>query len=158
VPHDPRHLGVPSHHVQNDFQAYHTFSANRAPILRQDWHYLQLDRNELPLEPRHLGVPSGASKRISQPMVRLAQAVHLRLDLYYLQTDRNELPLEPRHLGVPLRASKMISKPMVRLVQTVHLFCAYGMFGTKRFLCLWYVWHKPCTYFVSRLALSLIGL
>jgi hypothetical protein len=90
-------------------------------------------------------------------MFGTSRAPILRQYLYYLQTYQNELPLEPRHLGVPLRASKVISEPMVRLVQTVHLFCAYGMFGTKRFLCLWYVWHKPCTYFVSRLALSLIG-
>jgi len=36
-----------------------------------------MDRNELPIEPRHLGVPSDASKTISEPMVRLAQTVHL---------------------------------------------------------------------------------
>ena len=55
--------------VQNDFRAYGTYDANRAPILRQDWHYLQMDRNELPLEPCNLAVPSGASKMISEPMV-----------------------------------------------------------------------------------------
>ena len=33
--------------------------------------------NEIPHDPRHLGVPSGASKTISEPMVRLAQTVHL---------------------------------------------------------------------------------
>jgi hypothetical protein len=32
---EPRHLGVPSG-VKNDFQAYGTFDANRAPILCQD--------------------------------------------------------------------------------------------------------------------------
>jgi hypothetical protein len=63
--------------VQNDFRAYGSFAANRAPILRQDYHYLQMDRNELLFEPRNLGVPSGASKMISEPMVRLAQTVHL---------------------------------------------------------------------------------
>ena len=63
--------------VQNDFRAYGTYDANRAPILRQDWHYLQMDQNELPLDPRHLGVLSGASKMISEPMVRLLQTVHL---------------------------------------------------------------------------------
>jgi hypothetical protein len=36
-----------------------------------------MDRNELPLEPRHLGVPSGTSKMIPEPMVHLAQIVHL---------------------------------------------------------------------------------
>ena len=63
--------------VQNDFRAYRTLGANRAPILRQYYHYLQTDRNELSVEPRHLGVPSGASKMIYDPMVRLAQTVHL---------------------------------------------------------------------------------
>ena len=33
--------------------------------------------NEIPLDPRHLGVPSGASKMIFEPMVRLAQTVHI---------------------------------------------------------------------------------
>jgi len=40
-------------------------------------HYLQIDRNKLPFETHHLGVPSGASERISEPMVCLAQTVHL---------------------------------------------------------------------------------
>ena len=35
IAHDPHHIGVPSG-VQNDFGAYGTFGANRAPILRQD--------------------------------------------------------------------------------------------------------------------------
>jgi hypothetical protein len=63
--------------VQNEFQAYGTFGANCAPILHQDYHYLQTDRNGLPLEPHHLGVSSGASKTISNPMVYLVQTVHL---------------------------------------------------------------------------------
>jgi hypothetical protein len=46
-------------------------------ILRQDWHYLQKDQIELPLEPCHLGVTLGASKMIFEPMVRLAQTVHI---------------------------------------------------------------------------------
>jgi hypothetical protein len=36
-----------------------------------------MDQNELALEPRHLEVPSGASKMITEPMVRLAQTMHL---------------------------------------------------------------------------------
>jgi hypothetical protein len=52
------------------------FSANCALILYQDWHYLQTDQNELPLEPHHLGVLSGAFKMISEPLVRLAQIMH----------------------------------------------------------------------------------
>jgi hypothetical protein len=54
-----------------------TFGANRAPIMPEDLHYLQTDRNELPLKPCHLGVPWGASKMIFDPMVRLAQTVLL---------------------------------------------------------------------------------
>ena len=52
------------------------FGANRAPILRQDLHYFQTERNELPLGPHPLGVPSGASRMISEPMKHLAQTVH----------------------------------------------------------------------------------
>jgi hypothetical protein len=55
--------------IQNDFRAYGMSGATHAPIMRQDYHYRQTDRNELPLEPRHLGVPLGASKMISEPMV-----------------------------------------------------------------------------------------
>jgi hypothetical protein len=32
---------------------------------------------KLSLEPQYIGVPSGASKMISEPMVRLAQTMHL---------------------------------------------------------------------------------
>ena len=63
--------------VQNDFRTYGTFNANGAPILRQDYLDLQTDQNELPLEPRLLVLPLGASKIISEPMVRLAQTMHL---------------------------------------------------------------------------------
>jgi hypothetical protein len=36
-----------------------------------------MDQNELLVEPRQLGVPLGAPKMIFEPMVRLAQTVHL---------------------------------------------------------------------------------
>ena len=32
--------------------------------------------DEISHDPRHLGIPSGASKAISEPMVRLTQTVH----------------------------------------------------------------------------------
>ena len=103
-------------------------------------------------DPRHLGVPSGASKTISEPMVRLAQTVHLSCtNTNTLQTDRNEVPHDPRHLAVPSGASKMIYEPMVRSAQTVQLsaptlptsprssigciqndFLAYGTFDPNR--------------------------
>jgi hypothetical protein len=53
------------------------FSTNCAPILNQHQHYLQMDQNDIPHDPRHLGVPSGASKMISEAMVRLTQTMHL---------------------------------------------------------------------------------
>jgi hypothetical protein len=64
-------------YVQNDFRAYGTFGTNRGPILRQDLRYVQMGRNELPLEPHQLAVPSRLFKMVSEPMVHLALAVHL---------------------------------------------------------------------------------
>jgi hypothetical protein len=81
----------------------------------------------------------------------------------------------PRHLGVPSCASKMISMPMVCSVQTMHLSCTdinivskwtktkfhmtyatYEFYWVRPqlFMSLWYLQCKPCTYLVSRLALS----
>ena len=93
-----------------------------------------MDRNKIPLEPRHLGVPSGASKMISELMVRLAQTVHISCtNTNTIQTDRNEIPLERRHLGVPSRASKTISKPIVCLAQTEHLSNTVSKWTEMRF-------------------------
>jgi hypothetical protein len=78
-----------------------------------------MDQNELVVGPHHQGVPLGSSKMIFEPMVRLAQTVHLSC----IQTDRNEIPHDPRHVGVPSDASKTIFEPMVRSVHTVHLSC-----------------------------------
>ena len=52
-------------------------SANRAPFLHLDKHYLQTDQNELPLDLHHLGVPSGVPKEISMLVVCLVQIMHL---------------------------------------------------------------------------------
>jgi hypothetical protein len=111
--------------IQNDFWAYGTFGVSRAPILCQDSHHLQTDRNELPLERRHLGVPSSASKMISKPNVCLMQMVHLSC----IRGDQNEIPHGACYVGVLSGASKMISEPMVR-------------------------WAQTCTYLAERLALS----
>ena len=45
--------------------------------------------NQIPHDPHHLGVPSGASKTISEPMVRLAQTVHIS----YINTNTDMNPL-----------------------------------------------------------------
>ena len=62
---------------------------------------------------------------ISEPMVRLAQTMHLTYVKVSTISKRseNELPLEPRHLGVPSGVSKTISEPMVLSAQTMHLSC-----------------------------------
>ena len=80
--------------------------------------------NEIPHDPRHLGVPLGASKTISEPMVRLAQTMHLS----YINTNTISKRTErdstwPTSQGVPSGASKTISEPMLRSVQTVHRSC-----------------------------------
>jgi hypothetical protein len=135
-----------------------------------------MDQHEIPHDPRHLGVPSGASKTISEDVVRLAKPctyLASRLALYRMNWIKH--PLELHHLGVLSSASKTISKPTVCLAQTMHLSLTdtntiskwtktrYHMTHTtlefhwvclKQFLRLWYVWHKPWTYIESRLALS----
>jgi hypothetical protein len=123
---------------------------------------------------RHLGVPSEASKTICEPMVHSTQTVQIScLKISTISKHKkNEHPLEPRHLGVPSGASKTISERC--LSQTVHLPCTntttvskwietrfhitnvtleIHQLHPKRFLSLWYVRRKPCTYLVLRLAL-----
>jgi hypothetical protein len=63
--------------VKNDFWAYGMFGANPAPIWHRHNHCLQTDRNKIPQDPHHLGVSLGASKMIFEPVVCLAQALHL---------------------------------------------------------------------------------
>ena len=62
--------------IQNDIWASRMLSANL------HLSYITLTPspngpNEIPHVPHHLGVPSGASKMISEPLVRLAQTMHL---------------------------------------------------------------------------------
>ena len=75
IPHDPRHLGVPSGASKMIYE----------PMVRLAKLCTHLTQtltppngpNEIPHDPHHLGVPSGASKMISEPMVHLAQTVHI---------------------------------------------------------------------------------
>ena len=64
-------------------------------------------------------------KLISEPMVRLAQTMHLSCVEVNTISKRTEMsfPLHPCHLGVPSGASKLIYEPMARLAQIVHLSC-----------------------------------
>jgi hypothetical protein len=76
IPHDP--LTKEFHLVRpRRFLSPWSFDTNCAPFLHRDYHYLQTDSNNLPLEPCHIGVSSGASKMISRPIVRSAQTVQL---------------------------------------------------------------------------------
>jgi hypothetical protein len=81
-----------------------------------------MDWNELLLEPRQLGLPSSASKMISDPMVRLAQAVHLTCSHTNTVTERTETRLHMCHITLEFHRRH-----------------------PKRFLSLWYVRRKPCT-------------
>jgi hypothetical protein len=135
-----------------------------------------MDRNEIPHDHRCLGVPSGASKKVSEPIVCSVQIMHLCA---------LRLALSP---NIPKWASTCASLtrstigciqnffvPMVLSAQTVHLSCTdnntvskqtetsfhlsllteeYHRVHPKWFLSLWYVWRKPCTYLPSTLKLS----
>ena len=106
--------------VQNDFRAYGTFAANRTPILRKDYHFHQTDQNKMLVDPRHLGVPPGASKTISEPMVCLAQTMHLSCT----NTNTVSKRIETRfHMTTSPRSS-------IGCIQND--FRAYGTFGANR--------------------------
>jgi hypothetical protein len=117
--------------LQYYFRAYSTFDANRAPIMHQGLYCLETDRSKLPLVPRHLGVPSSASKMISMPMVCSVQTVQLSC------TDINT-----------------ISKWTKMKFHTTHTTYEFHWVRPQLFMSLWYLQCKPCTYLVSRLALS----
>jgi hypothetical protein len=152
------------------------FGVNRAPILHQDWQYLQTDQNEVLLEPHHLGVSSGVSKMISEPMVCSAQTVHslapmLTPSLIGLKQD-STWPTSPRssigcvqnncwangtfvvnHAPFCVNVST-ISK---RIETSFHLNLVtseYHGVRPKQLLSLWYVWHKSCTYLALTLTPS----
>jgi hypothetical protein len=117
--------------VQNDSWAYGTFGANRAPILHWHLHYLQTDWNKIWHDPRHLGVPSCVSEMIAGPMVHSAQTMHESCVNISTISKRTETSF---HLSI-----------VTSVYHRVH---------PKGLLSLWYIWRKPCTYLVSRLALS----
>ena len=116
--------------VQNNFWAYGTFAANRAPILQPYKRCLQTNWNEIPHDPRHLGVPLGASKMILEPIVRSAQTVHLSC--------------------VKISTISKLTESSFHLSLVT---LKYHWERPKWFLSLWYVRRKPCTYLASRLAL-----
>jgi hypothetical protein len=129
IPHDPRHLGVPSSASKmiseprvRSTQTEHLSCINISTVSK--W-------TELSVEAHHLGVPLGASKIISQPMVRLTQTMHL----YCTDT-------------------KIVSKQKEARFHMTHITLEFNRVHQKWFLGLWYIRRKPCIYLASRLALS----
>jgi hypothetical protein len=94
-----------------------------------------MDKNELPLEPHHLAVPSGASKMISDPMVRSTQIVHLS------RTDSNS-----------------VSNRTKTKFHMTHVTQKFRRVHPKQLPSQWYIRRKPCTYLALRLALSQNGI
>jgi hypothetical protein len=107
--------------------------------------------------------------------IRCNTCTYLASRLALSQNGLNQAPTWASSPGVSLGASKTTFEPMVHLAQTVHLSCTNTNTVSKRiktrfhmtqvaselhrvrpkwFLSLWYVWHKPCTYLASKLALS----
>jgi hypothetical protein len=109
--------------VQNDLCAYSMFGPNDAPILNRQQHYLQTDKNVIPHDPRHLGVPSGASKIISEAVVRSALTMHVSCLNISTIFERTELSF---HLSL--------------------VTYEYHRVRPKWLLGLSYVRRKPCTY------------
>jgi hypothetical protein len=114
----PTHLGVPSSRPRR-FSSRWYIQHKLCSYLASRLAHLQMDPNKLRLEPRHLGVSSGASKMISEPIVRSAQTV-----LLYC-TETNSIPkrTETRfHMTNSPRSS-------IRYIQDE--FLAYDMFNTN---------------------------
>ena len=118
IPHDPRHLGVPS--------GVSKIISEHMVCLEQTTYYLA---SRLALSPNG---PKQDSTRPTSPRSSIscvqtdfraygtfganrAPIWHQREQC--LQIDQNKIPHDPCHLGVPSGASKMISKPMVRSTQ-----------------------------------------
>jgi hypothetical protein len=132
---DLTHFFLKFHRVRpNQFLSIWYVRPNHEPILYQDYHYPPTDWNELPLEPHHLGVPSGASKMISDPMVHVAQTVHLSC------TEHNT-----------------VSKRIETRFHLTHFTLELHQVRPNWFLILWYVRREPCTYLAPTLTLSLKG-
>ena len=110
--------------IQTDFCAYGTFSANRAPILCQDYTIFKWAKTSY-----HLSFVTLEYHQVHPKWfmclwyVRCKPCTYLASRLHYLRMDWNELPLETHRLGLRSGASKRISEPMVRLAPTMHLYC-----------------------------------
>jgi hypothetical protein len=79
-----------------------------------------MDWIDLPLEPCHLGVSSGASKMVSEPVVRSAQTMHLScIKISPISNEESQ-------------ASTWASSPRSTIRCVQNDLWAYGMFGANR--------------------------
>ena len=123
IPHDPRHLGVPS-------CASKTISepmVRLAQIVRRSCAKISTIAKRTKTS-FHLSFVTKEYHRVSykrylSPYVWRKPCTYLALTQTPSPNEPNEIPHDPRHLGVPSGASKTISEPMVRLMQTMHLSC-----------------------------------
>jgi hypothetical protein len=130
IPHDPRHLGVPSgapkmisKPMVRLTQIVHLSCVKISTI--SEW-------TELSLEPRPRWVPTSVSRMISERMVHFSQTVHLSC------TDINT-----------------VYKQKEERLHMTHVTLGFQRVRLKWFLSLWYVRRKWCIYLASKLALSL---
>jgi hypothetical protein len=152
------------------------FRANHAPNLLWHLHCLQTDRNKIPHDPCHFGLPSGASKMISEPVVRSVRTVHLSCIKFSIISKWTESSM---HSSLSLRntigcvendfwANGMFGQTMdlscikittitKRTELSFHLSLItyeYHRVCPKWFLSQWNVWHQPCTYLALKLTLT----
>jgi hypothetical protein len=179
IPHDPRHLGVPSgaskmisEAGERLAQTVHLSCVKICSISKWTESSIHLS---LVTQEYHQVRPKSF---LSLWYVRHKPCTYLASRLALYQINWIKHPLELRHLGVLSGVSKIISEPTVCLAQTVHVSCTdtntiskwtktrfhmthvtleFHSVRPKWFLRLWYVPHKPCTYLASRLALYQIN-
>jgi hypothetical protein len=128
-------------------------------------------RTEMSFHLSLVGVPSGASKMISDPMVRLSKpCTYLARTLTPSSNGPKQDLTWPTSPRGPSGASKMILKSMVCSAQCVNISTIskesktsfhlslvnleYYRVRPKWFLTAWYIWHKPCTYLAQTLTPS----
>jgi hypothetical protein len=84
-----------------------------------------MDRNDHPLKPHHLGVPSVLSKTIPEPMVRLAQTMHLSCSNTNTVSKWTETRFDMTHVIWELVLDALDENCFQMISQ------AYGTFGTN---------------------------
>jgi hypothetical protein len=124
IPHDPRHLRVPSGASKTTSEAMvHSTQTLHLSCVKISNNLNSLNRaSTWALSPRStIGCIQNDFWACGTFSTNRAPILHQ--DLQYLQTNWIKDPLEPHTQGVPSGASKTISEPMVHSAQTLHLSC-----------------------------------